>query len=144
MACSVKPRKVAACPLAFGEVGVKERVRSVMNYKKPTFWMILLCLIACVVVAAGFLTNPKQDSFRLRIVVPAGSQAPFVYADEEISPLGNTITLTSGDGLGDTEVVLKTVQVRTETAYEQEEMDQVRIKIALKPPLFFRKSLFVS
>ena len=118
VACSVKHRKVAACPLAFGEVGVKERVRSVMNYKKPTFWMILLCLIACVVVAAGFLTNPKQDSFRLRIVVPAGSQAPFVYADEEISPLGNTITLTSGDGLGDTEVVLKTVQVRTETAYE--------------------------
>lgn len=58
VACSVNRRMIAACPLAFGEVGVKERVKSVMNYKKPAFWIIVLAVITCVVVAVCFLTNP--------------------------------------------------------------------------------------
>ena len=58
VSCSVNRRRIAACPLAFGEIGVKERVRSVMNYKKPTFWIILLAVAACVVLAVCFLTNP--------------------------------------------------------------------------------------
>lgn len=61
VACSVNRRMIAACPLAFGEVGVKERVKSVMNYKKPAFWVIVLAVIACAVVAVCFLTNPKTD-----------------------------------------------------------------------------------
>lgn len=56
--CSVNRRMIAACPLAFGEVGVKDRVKSVMNYKKPAFWIIILAVIACVIVAVCFLTNP--------------------------------------------------------------------------------------
>ena len=56
--CSVNRRRIAACPLALGEIGVKERVKSVMNYKKPTFWIILLAVAACVVLAVCFLTNP--------------------------------------------------------------------------------------
>lgn len=56
--CSVNRRMIAACPLAFGEVGVKERVKSVMNYKKPTFWVIILAVITCAIVAVCFLTNP--------------------------------------------------------------------------------------
>jgi hypothetical protein len=58
VACSVNRRMIAACPLAFGEVGVKERVKSVMNYKKPAFWIVVLAVIACVIVAICFLTNP--------------------------------------------------------------------------------------
>ena len=49
---------IAACPLAFGEVGVKDRVKSVMNYKKPAFWGVVLAVIVCVFVAVCFLTNP--------------------------------------------------------------------------------------
>ena len=56
--CSVNRRRIAACPLAFGEIGVKERVKSVMNYKKPTFWIILVAVIACIVLAVCFLTDP--------------------------------------------------------------------------------------
>ena len=97
-------RMIAACPLAFGEVGVKERVKSVMNYKKPAFWVIILAVIACVIVAVCFLTNPKQDRYTLRIVVPAGSQEEFVYTEEEVSTVRNSIKIWSGDGLGDTEV----------------------------------------
>ena len=58
VACSVNRRTIAACPLAFGEVGVKERVKSVMNYKKPAFWIIVLSVVACAVVAVCFLTDP--------------------------------------------------------------------------------------
>lgn len=63
VACSVNRRMIAACPLAFGEVGVKERVKSVMNYKKPAFWVIILAVIACVIVAVCFLTNPMGFQF---------------------------------------------------------------------------------
>jgi len=115
--CSVNRRMIAACPLAFGEVSVKERVKSVMNYKKPAFWVIIISVIVCVGVAVCFLTNPKQDSYTLRIVVPAGSQEKFVYTDEEVSTIRNSIKIWSGDGLGDTEVILSPVNKTTETRY---------------------------
>ena len=117
VACSVNRRMIAACPLAFGEVSVKERVKSVMNYKKPAFWVIIISIIVCVGVAVCFLTNPKQDSYILRIVVPAGSQEKFVYTDEEVSTIRNSIKIWSGDGLGDTEVILSPVNKTTETRY---------------------------
>ncbi len=117
VACSVNRRMIAACPLAFGEVGVKERVKSVMNYKKPAFWVIIIAVIICVGVAACFLTNPKQDRYTLRIVVPAGSQEKFVYTDEEVSTIRNSIKIWSGDGLGDTEVLLFPVNKTAETGY---------------------------
>ena len=115
--CSVNRRMIAACPLAFGEVGVKERVKSVMNYKKPAFWVIIIAVIICVGVAACFLTNPKQDRYTLRIVVPAGSQEEFVYTEEEVSTVRNSIKIWSGDGLGDTEVLLFPVNKTAETGY---------------------------
>ena len=68
VACSVNRRMIAACPLAFGEVGVKERVKSVMNYKKPSFWIIVLVVIACVVVAVCFLTDPETNPENLPTV----------------------------------------------------------------------------
>ena len=117
VACSVNRRMIAACPLTFGEVSVKERVKSVMNYKKPAFWVIIISVIVCVGVAVCFLTNPKQDSYTLRIVVPAGSQEKFVYTDEEVSTIRNSIKIWSGDGLGDTEVILSPVNKTTETRY---------------------------
>ena len=117
VACSINRRMIAACPLAFGEVSVKERVKSVMNYKKPAFWVIIIAVIICVGVAACFLTNPKQDRYTLRIVVPAGSQEEFVYTEEEVSTVRNSIKIWSGDGLGDTEVLLFPVNKTAETGY---------------------------
>lgn len=60
--CSVHRRRIAACPLAFGEVSVKERIKHVMNYKKPAFWIILAAILICTVVAVCFLTNPSAPS----------------------------------------------------------------------------------
>ena len=53
---------MTVCPLAFGEVGVKKRVKEILNYKKPTFWVVLAAVAVCGIVAVCFLTNPKQGT----------------------------------------------------------------------------------
>lgn len=58
---SVNRRIIAACPLAFGETDIKTRVKSVLNYKKPSFWIIAIAVTTSVVLAICFLTNPKTD-----------------------------------------------------------------------------------
>ena len=65
--CSVRRRTIAACPLAFGEVGVKARVKSVMNYRKPAFWVIVAAIVLSIITALCFLTNPKQQTRELLI-----------------------------------------------------------------------------
>ncbi len=60
--CSVPKRLITACPLAFGEMGVKSRIKSVLSYKKPTVWIIAICLILSIVLGVCFLTNPKSNT----------------------------------------------------------------------------------
>lgn len=60
--CSMDRRGLWKCPLAFGEVGVKERIRSVMNYKRPAFWIIVAAAAACVLAAVCFLTDPVKKN----------------------------------------------------------------------------------
>ena len=123
LACATQRRLVSVCPLAFGEVGVKERVKSVLNYKKPAFWITMTAIVAGIIVAVCFLTNPSRE-YRIRITIPAGSteeiiyQEDFFYSDEEISPKGKKIILSLSEGIGDTEVVLKPIEVKEENAYE--------------------------
>ena len=62
LSCSIQRRLVTVCPLAFGEVGVKKRVKEILNYKKPTFWVVLAAVAVCGIVAVCFLTNPKQGT----------------------------------------------------------------------------------
>lgn len=57
---SISRKSIAACPLAFGETGVKERIKSVMSYKKPAFWIVIAAVIVCIITAVCFLTNPKE------------------------------------------------------------------------------------
>ena len=62
LACSVPRRMLAACPLAFGEVGVGARVKNALRYKKPAFWVVAASVAVCVVVAVCFLTDPPTDT----------------------------------------------------------------------------------
>ncbi len=62
LACSMPRKAVITCPLAFGEVGVKERVQNALRYKKPAFWVVAASVAVCVVVAVCFLTNPPTDT----------------------------------------------------------------------------------
>ena len=62
LACSTGKRLVLACPVAFGETAVVQRVRNVLNYKRPQFWIILVSLAAVLAVAIGFLTVPEKKA----------------------------------------------------------------------------------
>lgn len=53
------------CPLAFGEVGVKERVKNVLNYKKPAFWIVAIAVVSSIVLGVCFLTNPSSFPVKL-------------------------------------------------------------------------------
>lgn len=59
--CSLPRKWITACPLAFGETGVKTRIKAVLHYKKPTLWIIIAALIACSVLAVCFLTDPLGE-----------------------------------------------------------------------------------
>ena len=64
LACSMPRKAVITCPLAFGEVGVKERVQNALHYKKPAFWVVAASVAVCVVVAVCFLTNPEHETMK--------------------------------------------------------------------------------
>ncbi len=61
LSCSINRKIIAACPLAFGEVGVKDRIKSVLSYKKPAFWIAVVAVIGCILLAICFLTDPPMD-----------------------------------------------------------------------------------
>lgn len=59
--CSIRPRSLAPCPPAFGEAGVRQRIKNVLNYKKPAFLVIAAALVSCAALGACFLTNPQSS-----------------------------------------------------------------------------------
>lgn len=58
VACATQPKMAAVCPLAFGEVAVKERVKNVLNYKKPALWAVILLVVAAAIIGVCLLTKP--------------------------------------------------------------------------------------
>ena len=60
--CSTGKRLVLACPVAFGETAVTQRIRNVLHYKRPRFWIILVCAVVIAVMAVGFLTVPAKTA----------------------------------------------------------------------------------
>lgn len=74
----------------------------------------LTFVLVCILALAGC---GKNDTYKISITVPAGSTEAFVYSDEEISATGDTINISSGEGLGDTEVILQPVNEMVETGY---------------------------
>ncbi len=60
LSCSLPRSAVSACPLAFAEVGVKQRIKGILNYRKPKFWVLLLTAVLCAALAAGLLTDPVK------------------------------------------------------------------------------------
>ena len=99
LACSIRTKNgnfhrgiITACPLAFGEVGVKKRVKEVLHYKKPAFWLLVVAVLASIVVAVCFLTDPAEDalyapepfghSYRVEEIVYDAPQYSFAYSLE--------------------------------------------------------------
>lgn len=106
LSCSVPRRLIAACPLAFGEVGVKDRIRSVLHYKKPAFWIILVAVIASVAVAVCFMTDPAS--------VPLSDITTGAYREVESITVINgerTYEITTAEGITYVEELLGEVRV---------------------------------
>lgn len=61
VACAAQPKMAAVCPLAFGEVAVKERVKNVLNYKKPALWAVILLVVAAAIIGVCLLTKPAGN-----------------------------------------------------------------------------------
>lgn len=116
LACSVNRRMIAACPLAFGEVGVKDRIKSVLNYKKPAFWIIVVAIVVSITVAVCFLTNPVNSSvYNSRYETGKCLYSYVVSADKETKSNELVFDITSdgkvykifGDGTTDELGVIK-------------------------------------
>lgn len=61
VSCAAQPKMAAVCPLAFGEVAVKERVKNVLNYKKPALWAVILLVVAAAIIGVCLLTKPAEN-----------------------------------------------------------------------------------
>ena len=115
LGCSINSgihrRNILVCPLAFGEVSVKERVKAVLNYKKPGFWTVFLVVLVCIVMVLCFLTNPKEKllhapepfchSYRVSEILYSDPQISYSYGEN--APL---YQFTSDYGMFETENAL--------------------------------------
>ena len=68
LSCSVSRKTIAACPVAFGEVGVKQRIKNVLNYRKPTFWVLIAAAMVCIVIVVCFMTKKTQDNANSEVI----------------------------------------------------------------------------
>ena len=73
--CSFPRKRIAACPLAFGEVGVKQRIKGVLNYRRPAFWIILIAVVICITIVVCFMTDPLSIDSTARDIVQDNIQA---------------------------------------------------------------------
>ena len=111
VACAVQERPAAVCPLAFGEVAVKERVKNALRYRKPALWAAVLLLIAAVIIGVCFLTSPnRQEEFlptqRWDAETLYAMRTPYVGDNGAVSGLLGAIGLDKM-GLGDWGFVLR-------------------------------------
>ena len=95
LACSVPRRMLAACPLAFGEVGVGARVKNALRYKKPAFWVVAASVIVCIVVAVCFLTNPRTDTDAAGLVGFHREQVTYADVTDENGAQPSNVQLTA-------------------------------------------------
>ena len=95
LACSVPRRMIAACPLAFGEVGVGARVKNALRYKKPAFWVVAASVAVCVVVAVCFLTDPPTDTDAAGLVGFHREQVTYADVTDESGAQPSSVQLTA-------------------------------------------------
>lgn len=111
LSLSITRRSIAACPVAFGEVGVKSRIKGVLNYKRPTFWITLIAVIACLAVSLTFLTNPL--GLKIHRLEDAGDYSKIFENVTEINVKSDDVvyTLNSDKTISDVVKMLKKINL---------------------------------
>lgn len=97
--CSMPRHIIAACPVAFGEVGVKQRIRAVLNYRKPKFWAVALSVVLCITLAVCLLTNPVRAEMEKAQAVAQTAQEPIPIILGENTVLRNSPSESSQEKL---------------------------------------------
>ena len=101
--CSAGRRFLAACPVAFGEVGVKERVKRVLSFRRPTLRAVLAAVLICAVIAVCFLTNPVTPE------PPKVTVAQMSITAEDVTPTGMTLTYHPDNAFQDVDAVTDSI-----------------------------------
>lgn len=106
--------------------------------KKKIFIIVSIIIIIAITIGV-YLCKQRRTSFDISITIPAGSQEEFLYSDEIICPIGDTITIWAGENLGDTTVVLQPVKVKEKTAYTPEYLTHgMPVKIDVEKGAWFK------
>lgn len=114
--CSVRKNYIAACPLAFGEIGVKNRVKNAISYKRPAFWVIISALLVCVTVSVLFLTSPAGAENDISETVSEDSRQT-ESSDTSVTDVSNDVSSS------DTSEYIGEVSVNDETSAESSDTD---------------------
>lgn len=101
--CSAGRRFLTACPVAFGEVGVKERVKRVLSFRRPTLRAVLAAVLICAVIAVCFLTNPVTPE------PPKVTVAQMSITAEDVTPTGMTLTYHPDNAFQDVDAVTDSI-----------------------------------
>ena len=101
--CSAGRRFLAACPVAFGEVGVKERVKRVLSFRRPTLRAVLAAVLICAVIAVCFLTNPVTPE------PPKVTVAQMSITAEDVTPTGMTLAYHPDNAFQDVDAVTDSI-----------------------------------
>ena len=101
--CSAGRRFLAACPVAFGEVGVKERVKRVLSFRRPTLLAVLGAVLICAVIAVCFLTNPVTPE------PPKVTVAQMSITAEDVTPTGMTLIYHPDNAFQDVDAVTDSI-----------------------------------
>ena len=117
LSCAGQRSLVMVCPLAFGEVGVKERVKSVLNYKKPTVWIMMATAAVFVILAVCFLTKTTKGDVEL--------QNPI----DENKDVYESVNSPSTEQMPSEEMQEENDTIQNIMLYEQPESDKVCIKV---------------
>lgn len=141
LSCCVSQKMITVCPVAFGEVGVKQRIKSVLNYKKPAFWIVLVAVVVSGFIAVCFMTDPKSQN--------GGKKEISVYEIDEFGfPMydiimgGETLTVIKdaytyfdtffGNGIGEVRELLQTVSLRKLSAETVDHSVEIQYNAIIK------------
>lgn len=114
VSCAAQPKMAAVCPLAFGEVAVKERVKNVLNYKKPALWAVILLVVAAVIIGACLLTRPAAE----KTGIPEAEKlyalrTPYVGNNSAVGTILDALGFRAAGAAGDGQAYTYSFEVET-------------------------------
>lgn len=114
VSCAAQPKMAAVCPLAFGEVAVKERVKNVLNYKKPALWAVILLVVAAAIIGACLLTKPSYKNVgTLDAEKLYALRTPYVGNNSAVGTILDALGFRAAGAAGDGQAYTYSFEVET-------------------------------